>query len=116
MAIKKEDFIKELKNMKVSELNDLIKAIETEFGVTAAAPVAAAAQATSSSEKTVKLVNAGGNKIAVIKVIREIMGLALMEAKTFADNGGVVKDSVSEEEANTVASQLKEAGATVEIN
>ena len=117
MALKIEDFIKELKEMKVVELNELVKAIEEEFGVTAAAPMAAAAPAedTNSSEKTVELTSAGGNKIAVIKIVREIMGLALMEAKKFADNGGVIKEGVSPEEAEELANKLKEAGASVEI-
>ncbi len=116
MAIKVEDFIKELKEMKVSELNELVKAIEEEFGVTAAAPVAAAAAdgaAGASTEKTVELVNAGGNKIAVIKLVREVMGLALMEAKQFADNGGVIKEGVEAEEADALVAQFKEAGAEV---
>ncbi len=116
MAIKLEEFIKELKEMKVSELHELIKAIEEEFGVSAAAPVAAAGDAAGSSapsEVNVKLVSAGGNKIAVFKVIRVIMGLALMEAKKFVDNGGVVKEGVSPEEAEKLIAQLKEAGAEV---
>ena len=117
MAIKVEDFIKELKEMKVAELNELVKAIEEEFGVTAAAPVAASADAGAAggdaAEKTIELVNAGGNKIAVIKVIREVMGLALMEAKQFADNGGVVKEGVAAEEAESILAQFKEAGAEV---
>lgn len=116
MAIKVEDFIKELKEMKVSELNELVKAIEEEFGVTAAAPVAVAGLGEAnegSSEKTVELVNGGGNKIAVIKIIREVMGLALMEAKQFVDNGGVIKEGVDAEEAEALMAQLKEAGAEV---
>ncbi len=116
MAIKVEDFIKELKEMKVSELNELVKAIEEEFGVTAAAPVAAAGAgeaAGGSSEKTVELVNGGGNKIAVIKIVREVMGLALMEAKQFVDNGGVIKEGLDAEEAEALMAQFKEAGAEV---
>ncbi len=116
MAIKIEDFIKELKEMKVADLNELVKAIEEEFGVTAAAPVAAAADsgaAGAASEVNVELVSAGGNKIAVIKLIREQMGLALMEAKTFADNGGVIKEGVSPEEAESIMAVFKEAGADV---
>ncbi len=115
MAIKIEDFIKELKEMKVADLNELVKAIEEEFGVTAAAPVAAAADAGAgaSSEVNVELVSAGGNKIAVIKIIRDQMGLALMEAKAFADNGGVIKEGVSPEEAEEIMAVFKEAGADV---
>jgi len=117
MALKTEDFIKELKEMKVTELNELVKAIEEEFGVSAAAPVAAAAAAegAGSTEKTVELKSAGPNKIAVIKVVRDIMGLALMEAKQFADNGRVIKEGIDPEEAEELANKLKEAGATVEI-
>lgn len=116
MAIKVEDFIKELKEMKVTDLNELVKAIEEEFGVTAAAPVAMVAGADAdagSSEVDVKLVSAGGNKIAVIKLVREAMGLALMEAKNFADNGGVIKEGVTPEEAEEIMAQFKEAGAEV---
>jgi large subunit ribosomal protein L7/L12 len=115
MAIKVEDFIKELKEMKVADLNELVKAIEEEFGVTAAAPVAAAAAEAggASAAQTVELVSAGGNKIAVIKVIREVMGLALMEAKQFADNGGVIKENVEADEAEALMAQFKEAGADV---
>lgn len=115
MAIKIEDFINELKEMKVTDLNELVKAIEEEFGVTAAAPMAAGAAAgeSASSEVNVKLVSAGGNKIAVIKIVREVMGLALMEAKQFADNGGVIKEAVSADEAEELMAKFKEAGAEV---
>ena len=114
MAIKIEEFINELKEMKVVDLNNLVKAIEEEFGVTAAAPVAAVAQgAAESAEKNVELVSAGPNKIAVIKIIREIMGLALMEAKQFADNGGVIKENADAEEAKELIAKFKEAGAEV---
>jgi large subunit ribosomal protein L7/L12 len=116
MAIKVEDFIKELKNMKVQDLNELVKAIEEEFGVTAAAPVAAAAAADEgSSEKTVILKDAGGNKIGVIKLVKELLGLSLMDAKKFAEEGGTIKDDVSPEEAEELANKFKEAGATIEI-
>jgi len=117
MAIKVNDFIKELKEMKVADLNELVKAIEEEFNVTAAAPVAAAAGAAApeSSEKTVQLINGGGNKISVIKAIREIMGLALMDAKKFVDNGGAVKENIPSDEADELAAKLKELGAEVEI-
>ena len=115
MAIKVEDFIKELKEMKVIELNELVKAIEEEFGVTAAAPMAAAAADASEAkdEVSVKLVGAGSNKIAVIKLVRDVMGLALMEAKKFVDNGGVIKEGVSSDEAETIMAPFKEAGADI---
>ncbi len=116
MAIKVEDFIKELKEMKVSELNELVKAIEEEFGVTAAAPMAVAAAgdaAGASTEKTVELISGGANKISVIKLVREVMGLALMEAKQFVDNGGVIKEGLDAEEADALVAQFKETGAEV---
>lgn len=115
MAIKIEDFITELKEMKVADLNQLVKAIEEEFGVTAAAPMAAAADtsAAATEEVSVKLVGPGSNKIAVIKLVRDVMGLALMEAKKFADNGGVIKEGVSPEEAETIMAPFKEAGADI---
>lgn len=117
MAIEKEKFLKELKEMKVSELNELIKAIETEFNVTAAAAVASGGQAVEeeSSEKTVELVSAGGSKIAVIKLVKEILGLGLMEAKNFAEKGGVIKEKISPEEAEALAKQFTDLGAEVKI-
>lgn len=116
MGIKIEDFIKELKEMKVADLNELVKAIEEEFGVTAAIPMEVAADAGSaeSSEVNVELISAGGNKIAVIKLVREVMGLALMEAKTFAENGGVIKESLAADEAEALIAKFKEVGAEVE--
>ncbi len=117
MAFKKEDFINELKEMKVADLNELIKAIEEEFGVSAAAMAVAAgpAAAEESSEKTVELTSAGGNKIAVIKLVREVLGLGLMEAKKFADEGGVIKDGIDAAEADALAAKFKEAGAEITI-
>jgi large subunit ribosomal protein L7/L12 len=117
MAIKVADFIKELKEMKVQDLNELVKAIEEEFGVTAAAPMAAAAAdaGEGSAEKTLVLASAGGNKIAVIKLVKEMLGLGLMEAKKFVDEeGGTIKDNVQPEEADEIIAKFKEAGATVE--
>ena len=117
MAIKIENFIKEIKDMKVSELNELIKAIEVEFGVVAAAPVAAGGSSTeeASSEKTVELISPGGNKIAVIKLVREILGLGLMDAKKFAEQGGIVKENIAPEEAEKLAARFKETGAEIKI-
>ncbi len=117
MAIKVSDFIKELKEMKVADLNELVKAIEEEFNVTAAAPVAAAAstEVAAATEKSVVLINGGANKIASIKAIREIMGLALMDAKKFVDNGGTVKENIPTEEAEALVAKLKEVGAEVEL-
>lgn len=116
MAMNTTDFIKEIKEMSVVELNELIKAIEEEFGVTAAAPVAAGAAAddSASAEKDLHLVDGGANKIAVIKVVREVLGLGLMEAKGFADNGGVIKEAATAEEIAELTAKFEEAGAKVE--
>ena len=106
----------------IVELADLVSAMETKFGVSAAAPVAAAgagaAAAGGDDEKTsfdVVMTSAGAAKIAVIKVIREITGLGLAEAKGLADNGGNIKTGVKKDEAEKIKTQLTEAGATVEI-
>lgn len=115
-------FIEEIKNMSVLELNDLVKAIEEEFGVSAAAPVAVAAAgadtgaAADTGNKDVVLTSAGDQKLAVIKVIRSINAeLGLKEAKELADNGGVIKAGVAADEANDLKAQLEEAGASVEL-
>jgi len=119
MAFDKVKFIDEMKNMSVLELNDLVKAIEEEFGVSAAAAVAvagpASADAAADAEKTVVLKNAGGSKINVIKALREITGLGLKESKELADNGGNVKENLKADEAEKVMAQLVEAGAEVEL-
>ena len=106
----------------IVELADLVSAMETKFGVSAAAPVAAAGAAAAAGggdeEKTafdVVMTSAGGQKIAVIKAIREITGLGLAEAKGLADNGGNIKTGVKKDEAEKIKAQLTEAGATVEI-
>lgn len=116
-ATKILDLVKELT---IVELNALVKAMEEEFGVSAAAPVmvAAAGGAAEAEEKSafnVELKSAGGNKIAVIKVIREITGLGLKEGKDLADNGGIVKEGVSKDDAAEIKAKLEEAGATVEV-
>jgi large subunit ribosomal protein L7/L12 len=117
MAIKIQDFIKELNAMSVQDLNELVKAIEEEFGVTAAAPIAAGAAdgaSADSDEKTLTLTEVGGNKVAVIKIIRDMMGLGLMEAKQFVDNApGVIKENVSQDDAAAIIAQFSEAGATI---
>jgi large subunit ribosomal protein L7/L12 len=123
MAMSKEDFIKEVESMTVMELNELVKALEEKFGVSASAPMmmaaAPAAGAAATEEKTsfdVVLTNAGGNKIPVIKVIREITNLGLKEAKDIADNTPKpVKTGVAKDEADKIKKQLEEAGATVEL-
>ena len=116
----KEEMIEEIKKMTVVELADLVKAIEEEFGVSAvaAAAPAAGAVAGAAEEKTsfdVVLKEAGATKIAVIKAIREITGLGLVEAKALADNGGNIKENVSSDEANEIKAKLEEAGATIEL-
>lgn len=118
----KEQILEAIKGMSVLELNDLVKAIEEEFGVTAAAPVAVvaggggAAEAAEQTEFDVILANAGGSKINVIKVVREITGLGLKEAKDLVDNAPkALKEKVSKEEADSIKAKLEEAGATVEV-
>ena len=112
-------FIEEIKSMTVIELNSLVKAIEEEFGVSAAAVAvagpAAAADAAPVEEKTefnVVLKNHGANKIAVIKVVREITGLGLVEAKALVEKLGTLKEAVAKDEAAKMVEKLKEAGAT----
>ena len=112
--------IEEIKGMTVLELNSLVKAIEEEFGVSAAAPVAvagvvAAAPAEAAEEKTefnVVLKEVGANKIAVIKAVREITGLGLVEAKNAVEKLGTIKEAVAKDEAEKMVAKLKEAGAT----
>lgn len=116
----KEQILDAIKEMSVLELNDLVKAIEEEFGVTAAAPVAVAAAGPveAAEEKTefdIVLKNAGGNKIAVIKEVRAITGLGLKEAKDLVDNGGVIKEAAPKEEAEAIKEKLTAAGAEVEV-
>ncbi|GIN64312.1 50S ribosomal protein L7/L12 [Robertmurraya siralis] len=118
----KEQIIEAVKNMTVLELNDLVKAIEEEFGVTAAAPVAVmggAAAGGAAEEKTefdVVLASAGDQKIKVIKVVREITGLGLKEAKELVDNTPKpLKEGASKEEAEEIKAKLEEVGAGVEV-
>ena len=120
----KEQILEAIKNMSVLELNELVKAIEEEFGVTAAAPVAVvagaaggeAAQVEEQSEFDVILADAGASKINVIKVVREITGLGLKEAKDLVDGAPKpIKEKVSKEDAEAIKAKLEEAGAKVEI-
>lgn len=111
--------IEEIKGMTVLELNDLVKAIEEEFGVSAAAPVAvagvAAAAAPAEEEKTefnVVLKEVGGNKIAVIKAVREATGLGLVEAKGMVEKLGTIKENLPKADAEKLVEALKAAGAT----
>lgn len=116
----KEQILEAIKAMTVLELNDLVKAIEEEFGVTAAAPVAVVAGgAAAAEEKTefdVVLASAGAEKIKVIKVVREITGLGLKEAKEVVDNAPkALKEGVSKDEAEEIKAKLEEVGAGVEL-
>ncbi len=118
----KEQIIDAIKEMSVLELNDLVKAIEEEFGVTAAAPVAAAGAAggadaaAEQTEFNVELVSAGASKIKVVKAVKEATGLGLKDAKDLVDNAPkTVKEAVSKEEAEELKAKLEEAGATVEV-
>ncbi len=117
----KEQILDAIKEMTVLELNDLVKAIEEEFGVTAAAPVAVAAggggdAAAEQSEFDVILAGAGAQKIKVIKVVREITGLGLKEAKEVVDNAPkAVKEGVDKAEAEEIKAKLEEVGAEVEV-
>ena len=115
-----EQILAAIKEMTVLELNDLVKAIEEEFGVTAAAPVAVAGGAAGAAEEKtefdVVLASAGESKIKVIKVVREITGLGLKEAKEVVDNAPkALKEGVSKEEAEEIKAKLEEAGANVEV-
>ena len=123
----KDDLIAVIKNMTVLELNELVKALEEEFGVSAAAPVAvaapaggapaeAAADVDEQTEFTVTLKEIGANKINVIKTVREVTGLGLKESKDLVDAApATVKDGISKEESATIKQKLEAAGATVEI-
>ena len=115
----KEEFINGLKEMTILEVKELVDAMKEEFGVDPSAVAVAAAPAGEAAEdnaaKTVVLKSAGGNKIAVIKILKEITGLGLVEAKALADNGGNVKENVPADEANNIKAQLEEAGAEIEL-
>lgn len=114
-------FIDEIKNMTVVELNELVKALEEEFGVSAAAPVAvaaapaagaAAAEVEEKTEFNVVLKDIGAKKIDVIKAVREFTSLGLAEAKALVEALGTIKEGVNKEEAEKIVARMKEAGAT----
>ena len=125
MAFDKDAFLAALDGMSVLELNELVKAVEEKFGVSAAAMAApaaggaaggAAAAAAEQTEFTVTLKAAGDNKVNVIKVVRTITGLGLKEAKDLVDGAPkVLKEGVSKADADAIAKQLIEAGATAEV-
>ena len=118
-----QEIIEEIKTKTAVELCDLVHALEEEFGVSAAAAVVAgpaaggeAAAAEEKSEFNVVLKEAGANKIAVIKVVRELTGLGLVDAKNLVETAGaVIKENVPTEQAKEMEAKLKEAGATVEL-
>ena len=126
MAFNKDDFLTALDSMTVMELNDLVKAIEEKFGVSAAAMAApaagggagggAAAAAEEKTEFTVQLVEAGAQKVSVIKAVREITGLGLKEAKDLVDGAPKpVKEGMNKADAEAAKKKLEEAGAKVEL-
>ena len=121
MALNIENIIAEIKEASILELNDLVKAIEEEFGVTAAAPVAAAAAGAADAGAAkdsfdVELTSAGDKKVAVIKVVREITGEGLKEAKAIVDGApSVIKEGVAAAEAEEIKDKLEEAGASVNL-
>jgi large subunit ribosomal protein L7/L12 len=124
MAVSKEELIDALSNLKVLEVVDLIKALEDKWGVSAAAPMAmaaapaaaAAAPVEAQTEFNVTMSSFGANKVGVIKVIREITGLGLKEAKDLVEGvPSVVKEGIPKAEADTIKKKLEEAGAAVEI-
>ena len=126
MSLNVETFVKEIESMSVLELNNLVKALEEKFGVSAAmmaAPAAAAggaapaaAAAEEQTEFTVALKEAGSNKINVIKVVREVnASLGLKEAKDLVENLGTIKEGVSKDEAASIKKKFEDAGAKVEI-
>ena len=126
MAASKEDILNAISNMTVMEIVDLVKMMEEKFGVTAAAPVAmvaaggaAAAAAPAAEEKTefnVTMTSFGANKVGVIKVIREITGLGLKEAKDLVEGvPSAVKEGISKADADAIKKKLEDAGAAAEI-
>tara|TARA_B100000745_G_C20085363_1_gene370867 strand:+ start:100 stop:480 length:381 start_codon:yes stop_codon:yes gene_type:complete len=126
MALSKEELIEEIKKMSVLDLSEVVKALEEEFGVSAAAPVAASAPADSNAgspaaeEKTefnVTLKEIGANKIAVIKAVREVTSLGLKEAKDLVEAAPKpIKEGIGKEEADEIKSKVETSGASVEIS
>lgn len=115
-----KEIIDSLKEMTLLEIKEVVDLMKEEFGVdpsavAVAAPVAGAQVEEGPSAMDVVLTNAGASKLAVIKLVREITGLGLKEAKDLADNGGVVKEKASADEANELKAKFEEAGATIEL-
>ena len=121
--LNKEDILAFLEEATILELNEVVEAIEEKFGVTAAAPVAVAAagdagaDAGAPTEVTVTLTEAGGSKVAVIKAVREITGLGLVDAKGMVESAPVaIKENIKPEEAEEIKAKLTEAGASVTVS
>lgn len=115
-----KEIIDSLKEMTLLEIKEVVDLMKEEFGVDPSAVAVAAAPAGAAAEEgpstvDVVLANAGANKIAVIKLVRDITGLGLKEAKDLADNGGVVKEKATSDEANELKAKFEEAGATIEL-
>jgi len=116
-----EEFIASLKEMTILEINEVVKAIEEEFGVSAAAPVAVAAAGADEeedgpSEVTVTLTGVSGSKVGVIKALRDILGLGMMDAKKIVDEApSAIKENIPVSEAEELKAALEEAGGTVEV-
>ncbi|UDM31862.1 50S ribosomal protein L7/L12 [Lentilactobacillus laojiaonis] len=120
MAFDKDNIIAQLKDASITDLNDLVSSIEEEFGVSAAAPVAVAggagADAGAKDSFDVELTAAGDQKVKAIKVVREITGLGLKDAKGLVDDApSMVKEGVTEDEANDIKAKLEEVGASVTV-
>ncbi len=116
-----KEIIDSLKEMTLLEIKEVVDLMKEEFGVdptavaVAAAPAQADAQNDAPSTVDVVLASAGANKIAVIKIIKEVTGLGLGDSKAIADNGGVIKEKVATSEANELKAKFEEAGATIEL-
>ena len=115
-----QEIIDAIKEMKILEVKELVDAMKEEFGVDPSAVAVAAAPAAEAANEgpstvDVVLASAGANKIAVIKVIKEVTGLGLGESKAIADNGGVIKENVATAEAEELKAKFEEAGATIEL-
>ena len=116
----KEAFIESLNEMSILEIKELVDAMKEAYGVDPSGVAGAAAPAAEAKEEgpsafDVVLASAGANKLAVIKLIKEITGLGLGESKAIADNGGVIKEKVAANEANEMKAKFEEAGATIEL-
>ena len=118
--ITKEEFINSLKEMTILEVKELVDAMKEEFGVDPSSIAVAQPVVTDTSDEeptavSVILKEAGASKLAVIKIIREVTGLGLKDAKEVADNGGAIKENIDVNEANELKVKLEEAGATIEL-